>query len=88
MDEESLPSDEDRGSASDDESRSGSDPGSSEASNVEDEELSGGGPGLAPYSFEPSNSDSTSAVPDDEDDDDARDERLSDMAWQVLSVLY
>ena len=57
---------------------------------MEDEELSGGGPGLslAPYSFEPSDSNSTSAVPDDEDDDDARDERLSDMAWQVLSVLY
>ena len=86
MDEKSLPSDEDRGSASDDESRSGSDPGSSEASNVEDEELSGGGPGLllAPYSFEPSDSDSTRAVPDD----DARDEGLSDMAWQILCVLY
>ena len=75
---------EDSGSAgrsSDDGSHSGSDPISSDESSEEDsnDELSGSAT-LAPYSFEPSDSDSASALPDD-DGDDARDERLSDTSW-------
>ena len=66
MDEKSLPNNEDMGSASDDESRSGSDPVSSEESDVEKDELSGGAAGLllALYRFELSDSNCASAVPE------------------------
>ena len=67
------------GRSSDDGSHSGSDPVSSdEFSEDSNHELSGSAT-LAPYSFEPSDSDSVSALPDD--GNDARDERLSDMSW-------
>ena len=52
----------------------------SEESGDSSEELTG--TLLAPYSFEPSDSDSASASPYD---DDARDERLSDLSWYVVS---
>ena len=56
----------------------------SEESGASSKELTG--VSLAPYSFEPSDSDSASASPDDDDDaDDARDERLSDLSWYVVS---
>ena len=75
---------EDSGSAgrsSDDGSHSGSDPVSSDESSEDrsNNEISGSTT-LALYSFEPSDSNSASALPDD-DGDDARDERLSDTSW-------
>ena len=75
---------EDSGSAgrsSNDGSHSGSDPVSSDESSEDSNDELSGSATLAPYSFEPSDSDSASALPDDGDGDDARDERLSDTSW-------
>ena len=71
---------EESGRSNDDGSHSGSNPVSSDKSNEESNSELSGSATLAPYNFEPSDSDSTSALHDD-DGDDARDERLSDKSW-------
>ena len=62
-------------------SHSGNDPVSSEECREDSNDELSGHATLAPYSFEPSDSDSTSALPDNDDSNDARNERLSDVSW-------